>query len=148
MASDKTIHKAFRIHETLFMNKPPLEKFFILTILIPKLYFGFNIFSYFDAFIHSFIHSFIQFFLQDFSCTFKCVIKYMVPYKCRESLHYQELTMMIVDTQQSSTSRLMFQTKRFFSPLLSLLWIYIVTQWNEPWKMVGNHNLGNLNITF
>ena len=42
MVSDKTIHKAFRIHKTLQGN--PLEKFYIICTIqySPKLYFGFN----------------------------------------------------------------------------------------------------------
>ena len=88
MASDKTIHKAFRIHETLFMNKPPLENYFIFTI--------YQNYTLALIFFHTLMHSFINFFLQDFSCTFKGVIRYMVLYKCRESLHYQELTMIML----------------------------------------------------
>ena len=42
MVSDKTIHKAFRIHKTL-QTKPIKDFFFSLTIYIhvPKLHFGF-----------------------------------------------------------------------------------------------------------
>ena len=41
MVSDKTIHKPFGIHKTLY-RQLPLERVFLYFHILPKLYFGFN----------------------------------------------------------------------------------------------------------